>query len=500
MESQKPATSLFFRLARNLRVRLTLSYLLFFSLVLVSLGFLVKEVLFVVLNQQNERVLDEEWTALKGYLRVMRGELVWAFDPEDPDEAFAVERLHRILMLADTDGNVIELSPGYIALGAESKETIRQVLTTGKHQSVLRHSAKGEAFLVRLGILHDDGKQMFCAIGHNVQQNLTLPGRIVRAYFLALPVILLAIVILGWFAAGRALRPLGQATGAIRTVADGNLSLRLPPVGSHDELDTLIHTFNTMMDRVEASFQQVRQFSIDASHELRTPITVIRGQLEVALLTGNTKEDYREAVLAALADVERLGQIVKSLLLLAQAESGQLAVQKQPLDLTEVVGDAVAQFQIAAQDKEIFIGIRTPETCPAEVDRVQFERLLSNLLANAVIYTQEGGRIDVTLEHTPAQVRLAIADNGPGISEQHLPHIFERFYRVREGDRGENKGIGLGLAFVAWIVKAHDGRITVHSQPGQGSTFEVLLPAGKARPEPAAESPAKAPQPELRRA
>lgn len=481
MTRTAPNAGLLLRLARNLRLRLTLSYILFFAIVLVSLGFLVREVLSVVLNQQNERLLDEEWTSLKGYLRVVRGELVWAFDPEDPDEAFAVERLHRLLMLADADGNVVELSAGYSALGQESKDTIQRVLSTGRQQSVLRYNVKGEAFLVRLGVLHDDGRQLFCAIGLPVEQTQVLPGRIVRTYFLALPVILLAIVILGWFAAGSALRPLRQVTGAIRTVADGNLSLRLPPMESGDELDTLITTFNSMMERLEASFQQVRQFSIDASHELRTPITVIRGQLEVALLTGNTKEDYREAILSALQDVERLGQIVKSLLLLAQAESGQLPVQLAQHDLSELISDSVARYQMVAQERDIFVGAQTPDTCEAMVDRTQFERLLSNLLSNAVTYTQEGGRVDVKLTSLADEVTLEVCDNGPGIAAQHLPHIFERFYRIREGDRAEEKGIGLGLAFVAWIVKVHGGRIDVASQPGQGSTFRVVLPRGTTR-------------------
>jgi heavy metal sensor kinase len=472
---------------RNLRIRLTLSYVLIFALVLITTGILFRQVLIVILYQQTERVLMEEWGALKGFLHLRQGEFVWAFDPADAEESFAVERLRRVLMLANKNGELLEISNGYGALGAESKETIQKTFQTQQIRTVTRYDSKGNAYLVRIGVFHDQGAELFLALGIPAQEMQRVPDRLVGVYFLTLPVILIALGILGWFASGRGLQPLRQLAAVTRSISEGNLGLRIPQPGSGDEVDTLIGTFNTMMDRLEWNFQQIRQFSIDASHELRTPITVIRGQLEVALLTAETKEQYRDAIVAALHDVERLGQIVKSLLLLAQAESGQLKLQKCWLDLVPRVLEDVNQFRMAAGEKGIEVHVKLPQECEAEVDPVQFQRLLSNLMSNAIKFTQVGGTINLSLSRSGSEVMLTVSDNGPGIATQHLPRIFDHFYQVRQGDRAIDKGIGLGLAFVAWIVKAHGGQVSVVSQEGLGTTFTVRLPIGQAGATPAAE-------------
>src|SRR5262249_43307542 len=159
-----------------------------------------------------------------------------------------------------------------------------------------------------------------------------------------------------------------------------------------------------MLQRLEASFHQIKQFSTDVSHELRTPITGIRGQLEVALFTAKTTEQYREAIFNALQDIDRLSQIVRALLLLSQAESGQLVLQKSRLNLTEVVGDLVDQFQIPAEEAGVRLTAALPPECAADVDRVQIERLINNLLSNALKFTPRGGDVRVSLRTMPEQV------------------------------------------------------------------------------------------------
>jgi signal transduction histidine kinase len=254
--------------------------------------------------------------------------------------------------------------------------------------------------------------------------------------------------------------------------------MRIPTRGAGDELDYLILTFNRMIERLEASFQQMRQFSADVSHELRTPITAIRGQLEVALFTAQTTDQYREAMFNALTDIDRLSQIVRALLLLSQAETGQIVLQKSRLNLCEIVEDLVDQFQIPAEAAGVRLTAQLPPECSAEVDRVQIERMITNLLSNALKFTPEGGAVTMSLQVQPLFIELAVEDNGRGIPTEHLPHIFDRFYRVPGQGTAPTpeQGLVLGLSFVAWIVKAHNGKIEVESTPGKGTRFIIRLP------------------------
>jgi heavy metal sensor kinase len=303
-----------------------------------------------------------------------------------------------------------------------------------------------------------------------------------------IPLVILTGCLLGWYLAARALTPVLEVAQAAQRISGSNLSLRIPSRGAHDELDYLVETFNRMIGRLENSFNQIRQFSTDVSHELRTPITAIRGQLEVALFTATTTDQYREAMLNALQDVERLSQIVRALLLLSQAESGQLALQKARLDLSELVADVVDQFQIPYEEARIRLTGELPRECWAEVDRIQIERMVSNLLSNAMKFTPPGGEVRVSLRNIPEGVELAVQDTGCGIATDHLPHIFDRFYRVPGCDAsGPERGLGLGLSFVAWIAKAHEGTVRVESTPGKGTCFVIFLPIS-ALPEPAPDS------------
>src|SRR5437588_4502617 len=190
--------------------------------------------------------------------------------------------------------------------------------------------------------------------------------------------------------AGRALTPVLAVSQAAQRITGSNLSLRIPSREAGDELDYLVLTFNRMIERLEASFQQMKQFSADVSHELRTPITAIRGQLEVALFTAKTTDQYREAMFNALQDVDRLSQIVRALLLLSQAETGQVVLQKSRLNLCDVVDELVEQFQIPAEAAGVRLSADLPQDCTAQADRVQIERMITNLLSNALKFTPEG--------------------------------------------------------------------------------------------------------------
>ncbi len=476
----------FRRITRSLRFRLTVGYALFFSVTLIAVGSVYRQKLAASLDAQVRDGLEQEWAAVKGYLRIENGRPIWYYDRDDPDESFIIERLRRVYVVADGQGTILadaqgnlQISEAYESIGLDSPTHITAVLGSPQPQWEVRKSAKGVLYLIRSGAVYDESnrKPYFVAVGRSLADNRHILEQFTWTYVAIIPLVILVGCLLGWFLAARALTPVIEVAQAAQRISGSNLNLRIPSRGAHDELDYLIETFNRMIDRLENSFNQIRQFSTDVSHELRTPITAIRGQLEVALFTATTTDQYREAMLNSLQDVERLSQIVRALFLLSQAESGQLALQKSRVNLSELVADVVDQFQIPYEAARIRLMADLPGEVPAEVDRIQIERMVSNLVSNAMKFTPAGGEVRVSLHQDTDGVELVVADTGCGIATDHLPHIFDRFYRVPGRDAsGPERGLGLGLSFVAWIAKAHQGSVRVESAPGQGSRFIVLLP------------------------
>jgi len=483
-----------YHLTRGLRFRLTAGYALLFALLLIGIAALFRERLAYSLNAEAHDVLDQEWAAMKGYLRIERVPTRvhappvwrpdWEFDANDPDEDFIVERLKRVYVLTDANGKMMEVSTIYQSIGIDSPEEVQAAIRSSQPVWKLRRSVRGTPYLIRAGVVYDEKHHnpFYVAIGRPMDESDKILKRYTWMYVGLIPFSLFCGCLLGWLLTGRALMPVIEVAQAAQRISGSNLSLRIPTRRAGDELDYLIETFNRMIERLESSFQQIRQFSTDVSHELRTPITAIRGQLEVALFTAKTVEQYRDATLNSLQDVERLSQIVRALLLLSQAESGQLALQKTRLDLALVVRDIVEQFQIPAEGARVHLSAYLPHECPAEVDRVQIERMLSNLLSNAMKFTPAGGQVHVALRRLPESIEIDVEDTGCGISEEHIPHIFERFYRVptQESCTDAERGLGLGLSFVAWIAKAHGGAIQVDSRPGKGTRFTISLPVSLA--------------------
>ncbi|MDQ6679118.1 MAG: ATP-binding protein [Acidobacteriota bacterium] len=470
--------------ARGLRFRLTASYALFFTMLISVSSILFRQFLSSSLDQQVHETLTEEWGALKGYLRIERGHDIWYVDPHEPDEAGIKARLRRYYLLADSSGTIMDESPEMRLLGIDSPQQIRAAFASPQ-QWIEKKDSKGVPYLIRAGLIFDEAndqaspQRYYVAIGRPLTDNIRLLRNFTWLSAGLIPLIICAGSIAGWVLAGYGLSPVLQVAKTAQRISGSNLSLRIPPRGSGDELDFLIETFNQMIERLETSFVQVRQFSTDVSHELRTPLTILRGQLEVALMTAKTKEQYQDAIVDSLQDIERLSHIVRALLALSQAETGQVLLSKTRFDLSELIGELGEQFQIPAEGAGLILTVLGPASCEVELDRIQIERMLSNLLSNAIKFTPAGGTVNVEWACNAENALLTVRDTGRGILPAHLPHIFDRFYRVSEAEAAASpeKGLGLGLSFVAWIVKAHQGTITVESEPGSGTAFTVTLPA-----------------------
>ncbi len=489
------------RLSRGLRFRLTASYALFFAILFIGFAALFRERLKTTLADQSQEDVNNLWGEMKGYLQIDHvnandpEKAYWHYNSDDPDESRSVQDIKNVYLITDANGKVIEdddssgpaVSTSYKDIGIDKPEYIRnRIAQAGEGKAGvpvwrLRRNSDGEQFLIRSGIVYDLRHKLpyYIAIGKSLERDDRTLHDFTLIFVGVIPGALFLGSLMGWFMAGRALKPVLSVAQTAQRISSSNLSLRIPTRRAGDELDYLILTFNRMIEGLEASFQQIKQFSTDVSHELRTPITAIRGQLEVALFTAKTTDQYREAMFNALQDIDRLSQIVRALLLLSQAESGQLALQKARLNLCQIVQDLVEQFQIPAEAAGVRLTADIADDCYADIDRVQIERMITNLLSNAIKFTPEKGSVRVRLRPAEEHVELLVEDTGCGIPTEYLPHIFDRFYRVPGSGTAPTpeQGLGLGLSFVAWIVKAHDGKIDVESAPGKGTRFTITLPA-----------------------
>ncbi len=283
----------------------------------------------------------------------------------------------------------------------------------------------------------------------------------------------------GWYSTRRALAPLGDVTEvALQITRADDLSRRIPYSGPpDDEVGQLIHAFNQTLSRLENLFNTQRRFLVDVGHELRTPLTVIRGNIDLMRRINCTDE---ESMTSIEAEVDRLARMVGDLLLLAQAESGKLPLVISTVEMDTLLLEVMQGIQILAKDRlKLKLGDIDQVLVCGDQDRLK--QVLVNLIGNAINYTPMGGEVVVGLGKEGERARLTVTDNGPGIPEEDLPYIFERFYRGEKSRtrQRDGKGFGLGLSIAYWIIRNHGGQIEVQSVVGEGTTFLVWLPLAK---------------------
>jgi len=280
----------------------------------------------------------------------------------------------------------------------------------------------------------------------------------------------------GVFLAGRALSPIDGLTRTARKISAEDLSQRLDMRLPDDEVGRLARTFDEMIARLDEAFRRQRQFTADASHELRTPLTAIKGQTEVALQRDRDPAEYRSVLHNVNLEVDRMIRLVSSLLTLARADAQQVALAKESISLGTVVTDAAEQVRPAADNKGVLVRLRNGGETRLTADQDLLLQLMLNLLDNAVKHTPSGSSIEVSWSMEDGYAKVVVSDEGPGIPPEHLPHIFDRFYRVDRARSRAAGGVGLGLSISRWIAQAHGGSIEADNAPGQGATFTVHLP------------------------
>ncbi len=293
----------------------------------------------------------------------------------------------------------------------------------------------------------------------------------------SVPVLLLVASAGGYWLGRKALAPVGEIARAAQSISEHELSKRLPILQTGDELQSLSETLNEMFGRLERAFTRVTQFTADASHELRTPVALMRTRTEIALRKERSEADYRETIVRIHQELERTSALIENLMTLARADSGSEAMQVASTNLNEVLLEISEAARLLAQGKSIHYEQRLPET-PLHVkgNAPSLRRLFLILIDNAVKYTPREGRISVVLDASDGAAVTEIRDTGVGISPSDLPHIFERFYRADASRSRGSGGTGLGLSIAQWVVEAHQGKISVASKVGEGCVFRVQIP------------------------
>jgi heavy metal sensor kinase len=292
--------------------------------------------------------------------------------------------------------------------------------------------------------------------------------------FSALALVLLASVG-GLFLANRTLRPVDRITGTAQEIGESGLNRRID-VRSEDELGRLAATLNRMIERLEAAFDRQRQFTADASHELRTPLSIIQAESSLALDRERSAAEYRRALEAISQEVTYMSDVIGKLLFLARTDAGKEPLEFNDVNLKELIEKLASDMEVLAKDKGVGFNIGPLENLTVKGDRIQLRQLFLNLLKNAVTYTPSGGSISSSVARQKETAVVTISDTGIGIPPEHLPHIFERFYRVDKARSRAQGGTGLGLAIAKYVAEAHGGKINVESQMGKGSIFQVILP------------------------
>jgi len=243
-----------------------------------------------------------------------------------------------------------------------------------------------------------------------------------------------------------------------------------------DEFGKLIHAFNTMTERLEVSFERMRTFTLDVAHEIRTPLTVLSGEAELALYKRCDEKEAQELAATCLEETARIQRIIDDLLTLSQGDLGEIDLESAPVALDELVRDLWEDASILASGKDLTVELGPNPPAVVRADKIRLRQLLRALVSNAVRYTEPGGTIRIGAEVGQRSIQIRIEDTGIGIPPEHLPRIFDRFYRVDASRSREQGGSGLGLAVARSLARAHGGDISVTSRPGEGSTFLVHLP------------------------
>ncbi|CUS99839.1 sensor histidine kinase [Candidatus Chrysopegis kryptomonas] len=373
----------------------------------------------------------------------------------------------QFIQIRDKNGKEIyrSLSLGQLDLPLDSVKETNQIF--------LFTVDKFNSHKIRLAVLKSEYLQL--GVAYPIDEIDHALANLFRILVLLIPVALLISIVGGIFLAGRSLKPVDDIVKTAREITAGNLSRRIPEPRSNDEIARLIKTLNDMIDRLEKSFERMKQFSADVSHEFKTPLTIIRGEIELALSGNKRANELKKTLVNILDEVVRLSNMVDDLLTLYKSDVGQIKFDFKEIELDVLLKDLLDDVAVLAEGSGVKIKVGKLEKAVVSGDEMRLKQLFLNLIDNAIKYNKIGGEVLISVENKNGFVEVSISDTGIGIPDEEINLIFERFYRV---DKARSRGgVGLGLSIAKWIVESHNGKIEVESKLGQGSKFKVILPS-----------------------
>jgi len=396
-------------------------------------------------------------------------------------------------LVLDADSRLLYSSDAFRQLPPSFQEEINRVgiyLNPGGNAAVVtlpEDTAFGRMLLVARSdsTLRPDLSRVIAAVPTS---QADVPARLLLGTMLLLaPLVLLISVAVAYVLAGNAFKPVDQLINEVEAITDGrSLHRRLPTDEADEELGRLAETLNRMIGRLQTSFGALRRFTADASHELKTPLTVVRADVERAMHPRAGQHERAEALEEAMQEIARMSDLVDSLLTLARADEGRFDLHREALHLEPVVRDVYETAVILGEEAGVSVSLPLVEDAVVLGDETRLRQLFLNLITNAIKYTPRGGHVEITLSlRNNNEIGFKVSDTGVGIAAADLPHVFDRFWRAdrarsRRGGPSERTGFGLGLAISQWIAQAHGGTLNAQSRLGRGSTFTVLLPVAPA--------------------
>lgn len=468
-----------------LRWRLTLWYALLITVAMAGFGLALFVGLRLRLHTTFDEQLRDQAVLTRSSVRLQGGALI-----VDSDEAADPRKSRHFVRLLGLDGRV--LADTSARLGTVPLDpALVAVAGGGATELSTFESNRGAVRIVTTPIYEGNAIAGVLQVGmsrHEVDESLV---GLLASFGVATPIVLLLAAGGAYLLAGRALAPVTAITGLAAQIGESDLHTRLALDLPRDEIGRLADTFNAMLARIESAFTRQRQFTDDAAHELRTPLSLMQSQIDLALARPRADEEYREALSVLDATVKRLSGLVATLLALTRADSGQLGLRAARFDLADTVSVVLEQYADAAAAEWVVLRSEATPT-PVAGDEDLLVQVLVNLIDNALAHTPAGGTIALGCRSMGEQAMIWLSDTGTGIAEEHVGRVFDRFYRVDRGRDRTRGGAGLGLAICRAIVEAHGGEISLRSTVGRGTTVQILLPATPAaRAGPASGAPAR---------